>query len=94
MRVPQREAGKREALNLRIKPQVRDLIDRAAELAGKNRTDFVLDAARRAAEDALLDRTVFKVSPKAYRQFLARLNAPPKPNKRLVKSMQTRAPWE
>ena len=94
MRVPQREAGKREALNLRIKPQVRDLIDRAAELAGKNRTDFVRDAARRAAEDALLDRTVFKVSPKAYRQFLARLNAPPKPNKRLVKSMQTRAPWE
>lgn len=94
MRVAQREAGKREALNLRIKPQVRDLIDRAAELAGKNRTDFVLDAARRAAEDALLDRTVFKVSPKAYRQFLARLDAPPKPNKRLVRSMQTRAPWE
>src|SRR5215813_3513174 len=93
MPVAQREAAKREALNLRIKPQVRQLIDRAAELAGKNRTDFVLDAARRAAEDTLLDRTVFMVSPKAYRQFLARLDAPPKPNKRLLKSMQTRAPW-
>src|SRR6516164_9768735 len=81
MRVAQREAAKREALNLRIKPQVRELIDRAAELAGKNRTDFVLDAARRAAEDTLLDRTIFTVSPKAYRQFLARLDAPPKPNK-------------
>ncbi|HJY05658.1 MAG TPA: GNAT family N-acetyltransferase, partial [Bryobacteraceae bacterium] len=33
------------------------MIDRTAELAGKNRTDFVLDAARRAAEDTLLDRT-------------------------------------
>ena len=94
MRVAQREAAKREALNLRIKPQVRELIDRAAELAGKNRTDFVLDAARRAAEDTLLDRTIFTVSPKAYRQFLARLDAPPKPNKRLLRSMQTPPPWE
>src|SRR6185312_17563361 len=93
MPVPDRETTKREALNIRIKPQVRELIDRAAELAGKNRTDFVLDAARRAAEDTLLERTVFAVSPKAYREFLARLDAPPRPNKRLIKSMQTRAPW-
>ncbi len=53
-------------LNIRIKPQVRELIDRAAQVAGKNRTDFVLDAARRAAEDTLLDRTMFIVTPKAY----------------------------
>jgi len=89
-----RETAKREALNIRIKPQVRELIDRAAELAGKNRTDFVLDAARRAAEDTLLDRTVFAVSPKAYREFLSRLDAPPQPNERLLKSMRTPAPWE
>jgi uncharacterized protein (DUF1778 family) len=94
MRAGQREAAKREALNLRIRPQVRELIDRAAELAGKNRTDFVLDAARRAAEDTLLDRTIFMVCPKAYRQFLARLDAPPKPNKRLLRSMLTPPPWE
>ncbi|HLG97087.1 MAG TPA: DUF1778 domain-containing protein [Bryobacteraceae bacterium] len=94
MRAAQREARKREALNIRIKPEARELIDQAAELAGKNRTDFVLDAARRAAEDTLMDRTVFTVSPKAYRQFLARLDAPLKPNKRLLKTMQSRAPWE
>jgi uncharacterized protein (DUF1778 family) len=94
MPVAARQAAKREALNIRIKPQIRELIDRAAELSGKNRTDFVLDAARRAAEDTLLDRTVLTVSPAAYRQFLARLDAPPRPNKRLLKSMQARAPWE
>jgi len=88
------QAGKREALNIRIQPEVRGLIDRAAKLAGKNRTDFVLDAARRAAEDTILDRTVFSVSPQAYREFLARLDAPPVPNKRLRKSMRTPAPWE
>ncbi|HEX4232477.1 MAG TPA: DUF1778 domain-containing protein [Bryobacteraceae bacterium] len=88
------KAVRREALNLRIKPRLRDLIDRAAELSGKNRTDFVLDAAKRAAEDALLDRTVFTLNGRAYRQFLARLDAPPKPSSRLLKSMRTPAPWE
>src|SRR3954465_9488956 len=83
----------RDSLNLRIKPELRGLIDRAAELAGKNRTDFVLDAARRAAEGVLLDRTVFSVSPTAYAEFLKRLDAPPRPNNRLRRTMQAKAPW-
>lgn len=85
---------RRDSLNIRIKPEVRTLIDRAAALLGKNRTDFVLDAARHAAEDALLDRTVFALNPKAYAEFLARLDAPPRPNERLRKSLQRVAPWE
>ena len=94
MRVSVREGAKRDTLNLRIRPEVRGLIDRAAELVGKNRTDFVLDAARRAAEDALMERTVFAFNAKAYRAFVARLDAAPKPNRRLRKSLQTPAPWE
>jgi uncharacterized protein (DUF1778 family) len=89
-----RQTRKRLSLNLRIKPEERGLIDRAAKTLGKNRTDFVLDAARRAAEDALLDRTVLMVSPKAYAEFLARLDAPPQPNERLQKTLRTAAPWE
>lgn len=87
-------APKRDTLNIQIKPQERGLIDRAAQTVGKNRTDFILEAARRAAEDALFDRTVFAVSPEAYAEFLARLDAPPQPNKKLRRTMQTRAPWE
>lgn len=87
-------ASKRDTLNIRIKPEERDLIDRAAHTRGKNRTDFILDAARRAAEDALLDRTVFAVSPEAYAEFLARLDAPAQPNDRLRRAMQTPAPWD
>jgi uncharacterized protein (DUF1778 family) len=94
MRTPDHHEPKRETLNLRIKPEVRGLIDRAAEAVGKNRTDFMLDAARHAAEDALLDRTVFPVGEKAYAEFLARLDAPAKPNARLRKTMKTIAPWE
>jgi uncharacterized protein (DUF1778 family) len=94
MRISEAEGTKRDTLNLRIKPELRGLIDRAAELLGKNRTDFVLDAARHAAEDALLDRTVFVMNPKAYAEFLKRLDAPPRPNARLRRSLQTPAPWE
>jgi uncharacterized protein (DUF1778 family) len=86
--------AKRQTLNLRIKADERGLIDRAAKSVGKNRTDFVLEAARRAAEDALLDRTVLTVSPKAYAEFVARLDAPPKPNARLKRTMKTPAPWD
>jgi uncharacterized protein (DUF1778 family) len=85
---------KRETLNIRIKPEERNLIDRAAKTRGKNRTDFILDAARLAAEEALLDQVVITASPQAYKQFLARLDMPPKANERLRKTMQTPPPWE
>lgn len=85
---------RRDTLNIRIKAAERNLIDRAAELAGKTRTDFVLEAARRAAEDVLLDRVVMMVDAKAYSNFLARLDAPAKPNARLKKSLQTPPPWK
>jgi uncharacterized protein (DUF1778 family) len=94
MPATEHEKAKRNTLNLRIKPELRGLIDRAAELSGKNRTTFVLDAARCAAQDALLDRTIFAVSPKAYAEFLARLDEQPHPNDRLRRSLQTAAPWE
>jgi uncharacterized protein (DUF1778 family) len=86
--------AKRETLNIRIKPEVRDLIDRAAKSRGKNRTDFILDSARVAAEDTLLDQVIMTVSPQAFEQFQARLDMPPNPNERLLKTMLTPAPWE
>lgn len=94
MPVAQTPKSGRDTLNLRIKPELRGLIDRAADVTGKNRTEFVLAAARRAAEDALMDQTIFMVSSKAYAEFLKRLDAPPNPNPRLRRSLKTRAPWE
>jgi len=86
--------NKRQTLNIRIKPEDRILIDRAARMRGKNRTDFILDAVRLAAEEALLDQAVIVADAAAYAEFLARLDMPPRPNERLRKTMQTPAPWE
>ena len=88
------KAAKRATLNVRIKPEDRNLIDRAARLLGKSRTDFLLESARRAAQDALLDQTLFKMSPTVYAEFVARLDLPPAPNERLRRTMTSPAPWE
>jgi uncharacterized protein (DUF1778 family) len=85
---------RRETLNIRIPAAERNLIDRAAVSCGKTRTDFILEAARRAAEDTLLERAILSVDPKAYAEFLARLDAPAQPNERLRRTMQAPTPWE
>ena len=87
-------AAARDTLNMRIKPEDRSLFDWAAKAQGKTRTDFILEAARRAAEETMLNRALVQVSPEAYDAFLARLDAPPQPSDRLKKTMQTKAPWE
>lgn len=84
----------RTTLNLRIKPQDRHLIDKAARACGKNRTAFVLDAARAAAEAALLDQALLTVDPEIYDAFVSRLDQPASPNPRLHKTMRTPAPWD
>lgn len=84
---------RRDTLNLRIPAAERNLIDRAAESAGKTRTDFILEAARRAAEETLLDRAFMVVSPEVYAEFLRRLDQPAQPNKLLQKTMRAEAPW-
>lgn len=85
--------ARRETLNLRIPAAERSLIDRAALSIGKTRTDFILSAARRAAEEALLDRALVLVSPEKYKQFLAKLEATPEPNARLRRTMKAAPPW-
>jgi uncharacterized protein (DUF1778 family) len=51
------------------------LIDRAAELLGKTRIDFMLGASERRAEAVRFDRTIFTVSPEIYVEYLASLDA-------------------
>jgi uncharacterized protein (DUF1778 family) len=87
--------AKRETLNLRIKPEDRSLIDRAAQARGKTRTDFVLDAARAAAEDAILDQTLI-VNSALYDEFLSMLDAPPpaQASERMRKTLSTPTPWD
>jgi uncharacterized protein (DUF1778 family) len=86
--------GRRETLNMRIATPARLLIDRAADIAGKTRTDFILEAAQKAAEDVLLDQSLHLVGPDAYAAFISLLDAPARSNEALRRTMQAPAPWD
>ncbi len=91
---PVAQTPSKSLINLRVTRRDRDLIDRAADALGKNRTEFMLEATRRAAEDALLDRSLFRLDPERFNAFQAALDAPAKPSEALRKLMATKAPWE
>ena len=89
-----RTATRSTVINLRVDESRRALIDRAAEAVGKNRSEFMLDAATREATTALLDQRFFQLDARAFKRFAAALDAPPADNPRLRKLLRTKAPWE
>lgn len=86
--------GRTQTINMRVLPDEQALIDRAADACGKNRADFMREAARREAENVLLDRRLFLLDDEAHREFVARLDAPPQRNDKLRRLLATKAPWE
>jgi uncharacterized protein (DUF1778 family) len=82
------------AINLRSRPEQRDLIDRAAQLLGKSRSDFMLEAACDRAKAVLLDQVFFNLDAARFRQFIKLLDAPPAPNPGLERLLAVKAPWD
>ncbi len=89
---PRHRTVQTATINIRVQPADRALIDQAAAARSKNRSDFMLEASLRAAQEALLDRTLLRVDAATYDHFLAVLDGPPQPNERLRNLMQTKAP--
>ena len=81
------------AINLRALPEQRDLIDQAARLLGKNRSDFMLEAACERAQAVVLDQVFFSLDADKFRQFTAMLDAPPGLNPGLERLLAVKAPW-
>lgn len=82
------------AINLRALPQQRDLIDQAASLLGKNRSDFMLEAACDKAQSVLLDQVFFHLDDEKFQQFAAILDAPLVANPGLERLLAVTAPWK
>ena len=72
----------------------RDLIDHAASPLGKNRSDFMLEAACERAQAVVLDQVFFRLDEEKFRQFTALLDAAPAPNPGLDRLMAVKAPWK
>ncbi len=82
------------SINLRALPEQRDLIDHAANLMGKNRSDFMLEAACERAQAVLLDQVFFSLDTDKFQKFVEMLDTPPTHhNIGLERLMAVKAPW-
>jgi uncharacterized protein (DUF1778 family) len=79
------------SINLRIEANTRQLIDDAAAILGKTRTEFMIETARRQAIDVLLDQRLFVLNSERYDAFLHALDNPPAPGSKL-RSLLRRVP--
>ncbi len=86
-------AGTKGSINLRIEANTRQLIDDAAALMGKTRTEFMVESARRHAIDVLLDRRLFTLDSDSYDRFIHALDNPPAPGPKLRSLLRRTPAW-
>jgi uncharacterized protein (DUF1778 family) len=86
--------GKEHPLSMRLPEADIAIIDRAATLRGRSRTDFVRDAAVRAAEDVLMETMPVRMSPAGFKAFMTALSGPATAVPEMVEIFRRSAPWE
>ena len=82
------------AINLRAQSGQRDLIDQAAIQLGRNRSDFMLEAACEKAQNVLLDQTFFTLDARSFASFAALCDAPLQNNAALDALLASTSPWD
>ena len=82
------------SINLRIETNTRQLIDDAAAILGKTRTEFMVESARRQAIDVLLDQRLFVRDPERYDAFMQALDNPPAPGPKLRSLLRRIPAWQ
>ena len=82
------------AINLRAQAGQRDLIDQAASQLGRNRSDFMLEAACEKAQYVLLDQTFLTLDAKTFASFSALCDAPLQNNEAVDALLASTSPWD
>lgn len=85
---------KEHPLSMRLPDADIAMIDRAARLRGRSRTDFMRDAAVRAAEEVLMENTLLRMSEDGFAAFMAAVSAPALPVPEMVELFSRKAPWD
>jgi len=89
------ERRSHKPLSMRLPQADIAIIDRAAVLRGRSRTDFVREVAVRAAEAVVLDAAMpIRMSDRGFKAFMRAMSAPPAPVPELVDVLRRPAPWQ
>jgi len=92
--MPRAAKRKQHRLSTRLAEADIAIIDRAAKLRGRSRSDFVREAAVRAAEDVLMETVPIRMSAAGFKAFVASLSGPAKPVPEMVELFRRAAPWQ
>jgi uncharacterized protein (DUF1778 family) len=92
--MPRSPTRKDHPLSMRLPEADIAVIDRAAGLCGRSRTDFIRDAAVQAAETTIIERTLIRMSPAGFEAFRKAVSAPPRAVPEMVEVLNRKAPWE
>lgn len=85
---------KDDVIQIRASAGMKAILSRAAALRGQKLSEFMLDSARREAEEALLDQRIFFLDDAAHQAFIALLDKPPVPSQALRDLALRKAPWD
>lgn len=85
---------KEHPISMRLPEADIAMIDRAARLRGRSRTEFVRNAAVRAAEDVLMDNRLIRMGPEGFAEFMSAISGPATPVPEMVELAGRAAPWE
>lgn len=86
-------ADARGTVNLRMADATRQLIDDAATILGKTRTEFMVESARQQAMDVLLDQRLFILETQPYDAFVQALDNPTAPGPKLRALLRRTPAW-
>ncbi len=94
MRAAAKTKRKDHPLSMRLPETDIAIIDRAARLRGRSRTDFVRDAAVQSAEEVLMENVLMRMNPAAFNAFAAAIAAPAQVVPEIVELLKRKAPWD
>ncbi len=84
---------KDDVIQIRASAEAKAILNRAAALRGQKLSEFMLESARRQAEETILDQRTFFLDDDAHARFLALLDSPPKPSAKVRARFKRKAPW-
>ncbi|MGE0719952.1 MAG: DUF1778 domain-containing protein [Alphaproteobacteria bacterium] len=87
-------AQRTDTIQIRATPETKALLTRAASLRGQRLSEFMLDSARRRAEETVLDQRAFFLDATGYDRFVALLDAPPTVDQTARRRLTRRPLWE
>ena len=92
--MPTTARRKDDVIQIRTSAEAKAILNRAAALRGQKLSEFMLESARRQAEETILDQRTFFLDDDAHARFIALLDAPPKPSAKVRARFTRKPPWE